>query len=306
MNKIAIITVLYNSASVLPDFFRSLDRQTCRGFTLYAVDNASPDDSAERAQELASQVSFPVEPIRSETNAGIAAGNNLGIRAALADGCQWIVLANNDTVWEPDALEKLLAGAEQHGASLAVPKITIHGQDRIWYAGGRWNRWRGGTRHDRYGKKDSPDDDISRRTEYAPSCCMLIRGDLFDRVGMMDERFFLYYDDADFVRRAAEIGTELWYIPQSRVSHKESVSTGGVSPLAQYWLSRNLLLFTGKHHSRAYVYYVLCVNLLILFTKRAFLFDRRQWTASRNGLRDGMRLCRADRPHLTVNPLCTD
>ncbi|MDR0954021.1 MAG: glycosyltransferase family 2 protein [Rikenellaceae bacterium] len=305
--RVAIITVLYNSSSVLPDFFRSLEGQTRRDFTLYAVDNASPDDSLEQVQAWAGRVSFPVEVIRSETNAGIAAGNNRGIRAAREAGCRWFLLTNNDTVWEPDTLEILLAEAERHGAGMAVPKITIHGTDRLWYAGGSWNRLRGGTRHHGLGRRDrATRDEASRPVEYAPTCCMLIRDTVFERVGVMDERFFLYYDDADFVRRATRAGETLWYVPRSCLAHKESVSTGGVSPLAQYWLSRNLLLFTRKHYSAPYWCYVLAVHWAILLTKRAITFDRAQWTACRRGILDGIEICRTPVRKISTEIGCTE
>ena len=278
---------MYNSLSVLPDFFRSLDDQTCRDFTLYVVDNASPDDSCEVAGCLAGAVRFQTILIQNPCNGGIAQGNNLGIRAALNDGCRWILLSNNDTVWSPDTLAVLLEQACRNRAEIAVPKIFNHNTGCIWYAGGRWNRWRGGTKHNRQDriKEASP-------VPYAPTCCMLIHGAVFDRIGGMDERFFLYYDDSDFVRRAEKAGIPVWYIPQAVIIHKEGTSSGSVSPLAQYRLSRNLLLFTHKHHPKWYWYYVLAVNLSILFFKRLFTFGRTEWLASWRGIRDGVRICR--------------
>ena len=285
--EIGIVTVLYNSAPDLPDFFCSLDGQTCRGFTLYIVDNASPDDSLKQAERLAKIVDFQTIFIRNEQNGGIAQGNNLGIRAAREAGCEWIVLANNDTVWESDTLAVLLEQVEQNNARIASPKILAHNTDRLWYAGGRRNRWRGGTVHFRNDRIEAP-----AKVEYAPTCCMLIHRAVFDRIGPMDEHFFLYYDDTDFVRRARGAGIAVWYIPQAVIRHKEGSSGRIASPTAQYWLSRNLLLFTHKHHSKTYWYYVLTVSLLILFGKRLFTFGRPEWLASRRGLRDGVRACR--------------
>ena len=292
-NTVGIVTVLYNSSSVLPDFFRSLDGQACSDFTLYVVDNASPDDSLKQARRLATTVSFQTVFIENPCNGGIAQGNNLGIMAARQHGCEWILLSNNDTVWQPDTLKTMLKEADRCDAELAVPKIKVYGSNRNWYAGGRWNRWRGGTKHL---FQEKPQDLKSRVVEYAPTCCMMIRSTVFDRIGRMDERFFLYYDDSDFIRRAVDEDIKAWYIPQAEISHKESVSTGAVSPLAQYWLSRNVLLFTHKHHSKVYWHYVLAVNLLILFTKRGLTFGSAEWQASWRGMCDGIRACRKIRP----------
>ncbi len=294
---IGIVTVLYNSAPVQPAFFESLEAQTHRDFTLYVVDNASPDDALDDTRQLAEMVSFPVVCVAGFQNLGIAAGNNSGIAAARADGCAWIVLANNDTVWEPDTLENLIAETRRFDATLAAPKTLIFDTDRLWYAGGGWNRWCGGTKHF---KKDHIKHSVT--VSYAPSCCLLIRADVFDRIGTMDERYFLYYDDSDFVRRATRAGETLLYVPASRIFHREGASAGACSPLAQYWLSRNLLLFTRDHFSTIYWWYVLLVNLLILCTKRVFIFDRPQWLASWRGLRDGVRFCFEKFPDPTPQP----
>ena len=292
-NKVGIVTVLYNSSSVLPDFFRSLDEQVCRDFTLYVVDNASPDDSLTQARLLATTVSFQTVFIENPCNGGIAQGNNQGIRTARRDDCEWILLSNNDTIWRPDTLEILSKETDRCGAEIAVPTIKMYGSERNWYAGGCWNRWRGGTKHI---VREKRQDLKSRVVEYAPTCCMLIRSTVFDRIGWMDERFFIYYDDSDFVRRAADTNLKIWFIPQAKIRHKEGVSTGAVSPLAQYWLSRNLLLYTHKHHSKVYWHYVLAINLLILFSKRLLTFRFAEWQAAWRGMCDGIRTCRKSRP----------
>ena len=134
MGEIGIITVLYSSSAVLPDFFRSLDRQTLRGFTLYVVDNASPDDSFELSGHLAGSVGFTTVFLKNTTNVGIARGNNTGIAAARRDGCEWILLSNNDTVWEPDTLKILREEVYRCGAEIAVPRILQQNTGNTWYA----------------------------------------------------------------------------------------------------------------------------------------------------------------------------
>jgi len=290
MEHIGIVTVLYNSLAVLPDFFRSLNEQAYRDFTLYVVDNASPDDSFGQARALADTVDFRTVFIRNTINSGIAQGNNIGIYAARQDGCEWMLLSNNDTVWSPDTLALLVEKAGACRAQITVPKILCHDTGKTWYAGGSWNRLRGGTMHHKADQVNAPS-----VTEYAPSCCMLIRRSVFDRIGVMDERFFIYYDDSDFVRRAYGAGISIWYIPHAVISHKEGSSTGAVSPTAQYWLCRNLLLFTGKHESALYWNYVLAVNLLILLLKRPFTFRWKEWLAAWQGIRDGVIDCRKNR-----------
>lgn len=283
---VGIVTVLYNSTLVLSDFFQSLDAQTCCHFTLYVVNNASPDDSLEQARRLALTASFPTIFIENPHNGGIAQGNNLGIRAARKDGCNYILLSNNDTVWCPETFSMLLKSAETTDYQIIVPKILCHDSDKIWYAGGAWNRLRGGSAHFKHSRIRSP-----RPIAYAPSCCMLIHSTVFDRIGTMDERFFLYYDDTDFVRRAQNKGILILYNPYVTITHREGSSTRDISQTSHYWLCRNLLIFTRKHESKLYLYYITSITFFILFILRAFTFPRIAMQASRRGFLDGMRGC---------------
>lgn len=283
---VGIVTVLYNSTLVLLDFFQSLEAQTCRNFTLYIVDNASPDNSLQQAHRLAKTVSFSTVFIENTHNGGIAQGNNLGIRAAKRDGCNYILLSNNDTVWSPDTLSSLLRSIESTDYQIVVPKILYHDTGKIWYAGGTWNRLRGGTLHFKHERIRSP-----HPVDYAPSCCMLIHSDIINLIGTMDERFFLYYDDTDFVRRVQNKGLKILYSPQVVITHKEGSSIGSLSPTSQYWLSRNLLIFTQKHRSIFYLYYILFVSFTVLFTKGLFTFNRPVWLSTWYGIIDGMRIC---------------
>lgn len=285
---VGIVTVLYNSQAVLSDFFGSLNRQTFRSFTLYAIDNCSPDGSVQWIKENTERMDFPVILLSNSENGGVAQGNNIGIRAAMGAGHPWILLSNNDTVLEPDTLERLLSGTRAAHANISVPKILIQDTNRIWFAGGYMDRLRGGTKHTGYGKTDCKEFDTPGFVEYAPSCFMLIHRSVFDKTGCMDERFFIYYDDTDFITRARLHGIRPYYLPDSRLYHKESCSTGGISPLAQYWLSRNLVLYSRKHCPGNRLARILSVNLLILFCIRTFTFTTSQWRACWKGYKDGL------------------
>lgn len=123
--RIGIVTVLYNSENVLEDFFRTLDRQTYRDFSLYVIDNHSPDNSLDRARELAATVRFRTEIIAEPENWGVAKGNNIGIVRALAEGCEYVLLSNNDIVLEPDTLEKYTSERLKRMQIWPFPKFII-------------------------------------------------------------------------------------------------------------------------------------------------------------------------------------
>lgn len=249
---IGIVTVLYNSSKVLVDFFQSLEEQTYRDFVLYVVDNNSPDDSLLIANQLSKEVSFKSIILPQEENWGVAKGNNIGIKKALADGCDYVLLSNNDVVLEKDCIEQLVQGLLSMNVSLAVPKIYYYGTDRIiWCAGGFFRISHCDNPHRGKRIKDEGQYNKMCLTDYSPTCFMLIKKEVFERVGLMDENFFVYYDDADFVWRALRVHNErMAYIPLSVLWHKESYSTGGTkSDFYIHYYSRNSVFFARKHYN---------------------------------------------------------
>lgn len=248
MAKIGIVTVLYRSESVLRDFFKSLDKQTYKEFILYVIDNNSPDNSLKLSKELKQQVNFETKIIENSENYGIAKGNNIGIIQALADGCQYILLSNNDIKLETHAIEKLLIGMEQEKMNLAVPKIYFYGTNLIWAAGGKFKYISGGTAHIGYHKEDCLKWNQRYKVNYSPTCFMLIRSNIFHNIGLMDEAYFVYYDDTDFIYRCRKQKERIIYIPESIIHHKESTCTGGTkSDFTLYYNARNAVYFALKN-----------------------------------------------------------
>lgn len=251
--KIGIVTVLYNSAPVLKDFFDSLQYQSYCNFVLYAVDNNSSDGTVVEIKQLMTGVNFKTILIEEKENWGVAKGNNIGIKAALDDGCQYVLLSNNDIVLEKDTIEILLNGIIENNVSMVIPKIYFWNTDKIiWSAGGYYRTVDCTSRHYGYRKYDTSQYSNNRLVDYSPTCFMLIDRTLFDRIGFMDESYFVYCDDADFVWRATKTGEEkLLYLPQSIVWHKESFSTGGkLSDFSVYYVTRNRVYFAHKHFNR--------------------------------------------------------
>lgn len=201
-NKIGIVTILYNSEAVLDDFFESLSHQTFKNFILYIVDNLSPDNSLSRAKSLGGKVDFECVYIENDQNFGVAKGNNIGIKAALKDGCNYILLSNNDIVLNSNTIENLLSGIVSYKADLAVPKIYFWNTNKLlWMAGGKFRWLQGTTLHFGFRQPDSAKFNQLKAIEYAPTCFMLIKSKIFKEIGYMDEVYFVYYDDSDFLWR---------------------------------------------------------------------------------------------------------
>lgn len=266
IDMIGIVTVLYNSGPVLEDFFNSLEKQTYKDFRLYVIDNKSSDNSVEITKTLMKDVSFETVLFEEQTNWGVAKGNNIGIKKALKDGCSHVLLSNNDTLFDENTIKVLYDAIKEENASMVVPKIYFWNTDkRIWCAGGYFSWLLCTSMHYGDHKQDNGEYDERKIIKYCPTCYMLIRSDVFSRVGLMDEKYFVYTDDADFCWRATMAGKEkMIYIPTSVVYHKESYSTGGVySDFGIRYISRNRVYFALKHYSFIHkIYYFIYIYII--------------------------------------------
>jgi GT2 family glycosyltransferase len=266
--RLGVVTVTYNSARVLEDFLRSSLAQTLQDFRIYAIDNASKDDSVARLR----RVSDPrLVLVANADNLGVAEGNNQGIRLALEGGCSHVLLLNNDTVFPPGLFEALVSFSERGGHPVVVPKIYFHDNpDRVWCAGGRFRASHGYSGvHIGEGEVDSGQFDQDCVIDYSPTCCMLIATSVFARVGMMDAKYFVYLDDTDFCLRLKRAGVPLWYLHSTHLYHKVGSLTGGESsPFAARMGARNKVYFLRKHLGAARFAWYLSAFFFYLFVRR--------------------------------------
>jgi GT2 family glycosyltransferase len=244
------------------------------------------------SRELAEKYDIDTKIIFNDANVGVARGNNQGIQQALNDGCTKVLLSNNDIEFrDPALIATMVKYLEDNGIEAVVPKIYYHSDPkRIWCAGGRFSLHAATTPHFGDGNIDCGQYDTARAIDYAPTCFMLLRSDVFRAIGMMDERYFVYYDDTDFVWRMKTARLGLHYWPKGQVWHKVSFSTGGaVSLFSLYYGFRNRIIFVRKNYpvvlqafSMAYIYSTLAVKFLN--------YEREKRDAVRRGLRDGFLL----------------
>lgn len=263
MAKIGIVTVLYNSASVLEDYFKTISEQTYKDFILYVIDNKSPDDSLSLSYKYAEQYKdkYKTVIIENDQNYGIAKGNNIGLLKAKEDGCDYILLCNNDIVMSNDCIEKMLSRLIKEKIDFVVPKIFYYDEPLIWMAGGKFSWISGGTRHIGAKQKDSPMYNKYKLVKYSPTCVMLTNSRLFDDIGLFDEKYFVYFDDTDWVYRCYKAGKKLGYTPDAVVRHKESVSTGGqMSDFSIKMQCRNHVYFCKKNFSKPHFYFTVLVK----------------------------------------------
>ena len=283
--KIGVVTVTYNSAAVICEFMNSLLKQTQEGLKIYVIDNASLDGTLER---LSAYPDPRLVIIRNSTNIGVAAGNNLGIHAALKDGCGAVLLINNDTEFESELCSTLWNGLRQYECDMVVPKIMyFNDPKRIWCAGGYFSRIRGSARHFGHDQVDNGEFDQPIAVRYSPTCCMLIKREVFERIGFMDPNYFVYFDDTDFCFRADQAGLKLFYLPTASLLHKVGSLTGGSSDFYYRYTIRNHIYYFLKHfpgwqvgfYFIAYQFHLFVKFVLLLRKPKTFLLAEKAFWA---------------------------
>lgn len=289
-DKIGIVTVLYNSAPVLKDFFETLNIQTYKNFILYVVNNNSPDNSLELVNEYSKNVFFKTVVINSKENVGVAAGNNLGIKKALEDSCAYILLSNNDIVLTPITIENLFKKHNELKADLSVSKAYYYGTNKLWLGGGYFNKIRFTGMHIGINEEDSGQYDECKEITYAPTCFMLVNSSVFKEDLLMDEKYFVYFDDTDFVYRCIFLyHKKLFYIPDSSIQHKVSCSTGDESDFSIRYINRNWIYFARKFHKQFWLFYLECIMFHLTIRNFKLRNNRHKWNVMLDAYKEGLK-----------------
>jgi len=239
--KLGLITVLYNSPEILDDFFFSLSCQNFKNFHLYVIDNSNIPGPLFKSKQLAEKYSIPVTFINNlGNNVGVAKGNNQGAFAAIEDGCEYLGFINNDLIFiEPQVIGFLHESLQHY--DLVTPKIYSYPDGDVWFEEGYFDLERGSTPHALINK-------TKHSIPYAPTCFLFCKVAVFKTCGMMDEWYFAYYDDSDFVYRAMSASFKLGFIKNVTIQHKVSTSTGGsYSDFSLYYGTRNRIYFIRKN-----------------------------------------------------------
>lgn len=281
---VSIISVNFNQTEVTKELLRSLRHVTYPSIEVIVVDNGSVDRSIE---SIASE--FPeVTLISTGKNLGFAGGNNVGIRAAKGD---FLLLLNNDTEVVPGFLEPMVEVLQtMPHAGMATPKIIYHNRaETIQYAGSsRISSITGRGVRIGYMETDKGQYDKVYRTELGHGACLLVSRAVVNKVGLMPEQYFLYYEEHDWTETAKENGFLVYYVGTSKIYHKESISTGKNSPLKTYYMSRNRILFARRHSTKLNLFFATLYIVLIAAPKNVLQYcfsgDRQNLSAYIKGL----------------------
>lgn len=286
-----LIVLNWNNSDDTIACMESIQHLRTKLFNVVICDNSSVDDSWIKLQEyVAVQSGLDIELLQTGGNLGFAGGNNVGIRKALADpSAQYVWLLNNDTIVTPEALDAQVQYMEQHpdvgvcGSTLCY----LDSPELIQAVGGKYNPWLGMSEHvlghEKYSEAICSSVD-SRSLDYVVGASMFIRRDALERVGLLSEDYFLYYEEIDWATRLQRHAPEykIGYAPDSLVYHKEGGSTGRNDRVAKtyryfsdYFFITSRLKFARKYYPLHSL--VVQASMLLVALNR---LKRRQWRSA--------------------------
>ncbi len=258
--EVSVITINYNGLEDTCALIETIPFN--ENMEVIVVDNASKNQEAETISKR-----YPkVKVIKSEKNLGFAGGNNLGIQAAQG---KYLFLINNDTIFKDFNIQALIERLESSpNIGIVCPKIRFAWNNNpIQFAGySKLSRITVRNHAIGFNEEDHGQYETAYPTPYAHGAAMLIKQEAIDKVGLMPDCYFLYYEELDWSMMFTRVGYQIWYEPKCEIYHKESQATGQNSPLRTYYLTRNRLLLV--HHNPqefnkpfAYIYLISIVAL---------------------------------------------
>lgn len=283
MIQVSIVVLNWNGKEDTGACLRSLKKLRVKNYKpqVIVVDNASKDDSVQVLKKNFRDIVV----LENKENKGFTGGNNVGIKYALKTGADFMLILNNDTIVDRDLVSGLLEVAGRYlDVGIFSPKIYfapgfefhkeryspgIRGKI-LWYAGGKmdWDNVLGENRG--VDEVDRGQYEKVEETDFATGACMFIKSEVLKKIGLFDERYFMYLEDVDLCRRAREADFGVMYAPKGYLWHKVARSSGIGSDLNDYFLTRNRLLFGVK-------YAPLRAKFALLREAFKFLFLGRKW-----------------------------
>ncbi len=263
VKKLSIVVLNYNGKDLLINCLNSINNaladKSDRNLEveIVVVDNASTDDSRAYLEQLTVK-SYQLKAIFNNRNLGFTGGNNAGIKYALKNKADYVMVLNNDVIvknpfWLPmvDYLEKNPNVGVIGPKIYFAPGFEFH-QDRyskeeqgrvIWYAGGKIDWQNIYCSHRGVDEVDKGQYDQVDETDFVSGCCLLSSKKVWQKVGLFDDKYFLYYEDSDFSQRVKKSGWQTVYFPRSHIWHLNAGSSESGGDLQDYFITRNRLFF---------------------------------------------------------------
>jgi GT2 family glycosyltransferase len=257
--RVSVIILNWNGLKDTIECLESLKKITYPNYDVIVVDNGSKGNDA---QVLEEKFGDYIHLIRNDRNYGYTGGNNIGIRYVLKSSSpDYFLILNNDTVVAPDFLDRLIKVAESD-ASIGIVGSKVYYYDfpnRIQGAGGKVNMRTGQASLIGVKEVDAGQYDTQRQVDYILGCCLLIKKEAIQKVGLFDESYFCYWDETDYCFRAREAGYKVVYTPEAKMWHKAPLKlkvwdkismSSKASGLPYYFMARNNFKFMRKHATK--------------------------------------------------------
>lgn len=249
--KVSIVIVTFNSRPELLACLKSCARILYLNYEIIIVENGSRE-----ALDLNEMINISVHVrtiLKSVVNLGYPRAANLGIKDAMAHGADYVLLLNDDTEVAPDFLGGLVkVGEDMPDVGALGPNIYYFSEpQKVWFAGGWFNRQTCVVTVPASEWFAQRDESAPVEFDYLTGCCLLVKRKVIETIGSLDERFYLYWEDTDWILRMTEVGYKLVLVPWAHIWHKISVSVGGSdSPMKAYHKTRSHLFFAQLHAPR--------------------------------------------------------
>jgi len=285
MPLVSIVSINYDHPEVTCAMLESLRKITYPNIEVIIVDNASPNDDPSIIKQKYPEVIF----IQSEKNLGFSGGNDLGIRQAKG---KYIFLLNNDTEVTPEFIEPLVKKLESDdNIGIVSPKIKFFDPPQLLQYCGITPINLLTIRSKCIGLNEVDNGQYNYDTEqaYAHGAAMMLKREVLEKVGLMADIYFLYYEELDWCFRARQAGFKIFYVHNSLVYHKESVSTGRLSPLKTYYINRSRWLYMRRHVKNINLGIAIFFQLFVSIPKNTMVYllkkDFKNLTAYHNALK---------------------
>ena len=261
MNKIGLVILHFNNLDLTEDCLESARQLEDKNFKIEViVVNNNPLENIDFLKKKFPEFIF----LKTNKNLGYAGGNNFGIKRALKNGADFVLILNNDTFFDKKLIIELFKAAKVNkqagilGSKIYfAPGCEFHRQryqekDRgkvIWYAGGLVDEKIMVSSHRGVDEIDKGQFNSITATDFVTGCAMFVKREVFERIGFFDERYFLYYEDTDFSQRAKRAGYKIIFVPTAKVWHANAGSSEVGGKIHDYYMTRNRMLFGFKYGS---------------------------------------------------------
>lgn len=261
-----IILVNYNGEADTTECIQSLNRIVYENYRIVLVDNGSTVPISEEGKSFFEK---HCHVIFHDRNSGFAGGNNIGIQYAIQEGAELVLLLNNDTTVEPDFLNVLIEQYEknQEAGALGGRINYYHDKDRIWYGGGFFEEKDGWGRHEKNGEICADRTGLVKEVTFITGCLMLIPKHTIDKIGLLDDSLFLYFEDTDYCCRITKAGMKMFYCEDAVIYHKVYGSTSGNNDVRYYYFLRNIPVIIKRYCKskfKPYVrHFIFCFKMVV-------------------------------------------